>query len=336
MRVLVTGATGFIGSHTARAVAAAGHDVRVLVRRPDRLPAIFGPDLAARLDVARGDMTDPRAVSAALDGQDAVVHTAALVLLERKHARRVLDDNRAGVEQVVGGAVARGIPRIVYMSSAVALFQPGGPPVGSDSPVVDARTPYTQSKAECERYVRALQARGAPIRTTYAGGVLGPDDPALSASNRALLALFRDLSVVTTGGLQMVDVRDVARAHARLVELPPAPGRHMLGGHFLGWSELVDVFQELTGRTFRRLPVPPALLEVAGVLADLIKRVWDFELPLTREAVGIMTRWQPVRADAGSDLGISFRDPRETLRDTLLWLHHSRDLAASYLGTLRP
>ncbi len=338
-RVLVTGATGFVGSHTTRALLRAGHDVRVLVRRPEQLPSIFGRDLAGRLDVVTGDMTDASAVGRALAGQDAVVHAAALVRLERRHAARVLEGNRAGVEHVVGGAVARGIERILYVSSAVALFQPGGPAITRDSPVGTGENAYMRSKAECERHVRELQARGAPIRTSYPVAVLGPDDPGLSAANRALLALFRDVAVVTRGGLQMVDVRDVARAHVHLLGLPAASGRHILAGHFLRWGELVDRFEQLTGRRFRRVHAPAALLAAAGSVCDAIKRVWDFELPLTREAARIMTEWVPVVADGEDEgerpPGLGFRDVRATLRDTLLWLHDTRALPARTLGSLQ-
>jgi len=307
MRVLVTGATGFVGSHTARALVEAGHRVRVLVRNPDRLAALGG--LAARVEVAAGDMTDAAAVGRALDDQDAVVHAAALVRLERKHAARVLAANRAGVEQVIGAAAARGVPRILYVSSAVALFHP------------DGDSPYTRSKTEAEQQVRALQAQGAPIRTTYPAGVLGPDDPGLSASNRGLVALCR-VPVVTRGGLQLVDVRDVAAAHVRLLELPPGPGGHLLCGHFLRWSEVIDRLEAITGHRFRRLPVPGPLLRAAGAVCDAIQRVHDLELPLTLEAARIMTQWTPIAPDPrDGGLGIAFRDPAETIRDTLRWLH---------------
>jgi nucleoside-diphosphate-sugar epimerase len=324
MRVLITGGTGFVGAHTARALLRDGHRVRLLVRDPDKLAPIFGGALASGCEVVRGDMTDGAAVGRALDGQEAVVHAAALVRLERKHAAQVLAANRAGAEQVIGAAVARGVGRIVHVSSAVVLFQPGD----------EGASAYMRSKAECERYVRELQDRGAPIRTTYPGGVFGPDDPGLSESNRGLVALVRDATVVTAGGLQLVDVRDVAAAHARLLgpEVAPGPGRHSLAGHFLRWGALADLLEEVTGRRLRRVRVPAPILRAAGTICDLARRVHDFELPLTREGARIMTEWTPLAAEGVDPSGIDYRDPRATLRDTLAWLHRERGLAAGCVG----
>jgi dihydroflavonol-4-reductase len=335
MRILVTGGTGFIGSHITRALAAAGHQVRLLARSHHKVQRVFGPELGSRLEIAEGDMTDAEAVSRALADRQAIVHAAAVVALERKHAARVLAENRRGVETVVGSAVAAGVERMLYVSSAAAMFRPNGPPVGADTAVAESSNAYTRSKAECESYVRSLQARGAPIRTTYPAGVIGPDDPGLSEANRGLLAFFRGAAVVTDSGLQMIDVRDVAQAHLRLLDSEPAPGRHLLTGHFVPWAELVDLFSEITGKKLLRLPIPGAVLRAAGALADVVKHVYDFQFPLSSEAMQIMTQWTPVHVSSTEgDLGFTCRDPRVTLRDLLLWFHSRGMLPASRLGRL--
>ena len=131
----------------------------------------------------------------------------------------------------------------------------------------------------------------------------------------------------------MVDVRDVANAHVRLLEAEAGAGRHVLGGKFLRWGEIIDLFEAITGRTFHRLPIPGAILRAAGHAGDALKRVWDFELPLTHEATRIMTRWAPVVP--AIDLGITYRDPRETLADWLTWMHAAGHVPAKRLGQLR-
>ena len=307
-----------------------------MVRNPDKVERIFGAHLARRFEIVAGDMTDERAVSQAVRGRHAVIHAAAVVALEKKHAARVLHDNRRGIEIVVGSSFAASIERIVYVSSVAALYRGGEASITTEALGNVEASAYTRSKVEGEMYVRSLQATGVPIRTTYPSGVIGPDDPGLSEANRGLLALFRDATIVTDSGLQMVDVRDVAAAHVRLLEERAAPGRHLLSGHFLPWARLVDLLEEITGRRLRRLPIPGAVMRASGVLADLVKHVWDFQFPLSREGMRFMTQWVPI--DAAPEEGapsFPFRDPRETLSDTLRWLYAAGHVPIERLGKLR-
>jgi nucleoside-diphosphate-sugar epimerase len=306
-----------------------------LVRDPEKVVRVFGPLHARDFEVIAGDMTDEQAVARAVRGRHGVIHAAAVVALERKHAARVLHDNRRGIETVVGSAFAAGIERVLYISSVVALYRAGLPSITTETLGDAEGSAYTRSKVECEMYIRSLQATGAPIRVTYPAGVIGPDDPGLSEANRGVLAFFRDASVVTDTGLQMVDVRDVAAAHLRLLEAPTGSGRHLLGGHFLPWSGLADLLEEITGRKLRRYPVPGAVMRASGVLADIVKHVWDFQFPLSHEAMRIMTQWVPVDATpADGATPFAFRDPRETFADTLRWFCAAGHLPAKRLGQL--
>jgi dihydroflavonol-4-reductase len=321
----------------ARALLRAGHETALLVRSPDKVERVFGKDLAARFETIAGDMTDEGAVSHAVQGRHAVIHAAAVVALEQKHAARVLHDNRRGIEIVVGSAFAAGIERVLYVSSVVVLYRSGQPTMSTERLGDPGGSAYMRSKVECEMYVRSLQGTGAPIQTTYPAGVIGPDDPGLSEANRGVLAFFRDACVVTDSGLQMVDVRDVAEAHVRLLGTPMGPGRHVLAGHFIPWARLADLCEEITGRKLRRLPIPGAVMRASGLVADLVKHVWDFQFPLSHEAMRFMTQWVPIDptpADGGPSF--AFRDPRETLRDMLRWLCAAGHLPPALLGKLQP
>jgi dihydroflavonol-4-reductase len=334
---MVTGGTGFIGSHTTVALLEAGHAVCLLVRDPVKLERVFGARGLAVPDHRVGDIGDAASVRQALTGCDAVVHIAALVALDSARAREVLETNPRGVENVMGGALELGLSRMVYMSSVSALFRPNQPLVSADVPVVPCQAAYARSKSEAELIVRRFQDQGAPIRTVYPAGVLGPDDPTLSPANQALRTFVRYLAFSSSSGFQFIDVRDLATVQVRLLELEGAPGRHIAAGHFLRWHEFADAIVAVTGVRQRRLPVPGVLLRAAGRIGDALDHVWHFELPfpLTSEAMSVGTQW--AEADSSKTLealGLGFRDPLETLADTIRWMHRAGHVDARCVGRL--
>jgi nucleoside-diphosphate-sugar epimerase len=282
-----------------------------------------------------GDVTDPKAIARLLEGCDALIHMAAVVALETARAEEVRSTNQRGVELAVGGAVRAGLSRIVYLSSAGALFTPGGPPVTSDSPVGLTTTVYGESKAGAERYVRKLQDEGAPILTVYPTGVIGPDDPGLTDPNRALCIFLGFATPVTTSGLQSVDVRDLAAMNVALLEGERSDGRYVAAGEFFAWADLYDCVERVLGRRVRRIRTHPSLLRGAGRLADQVKKIVPFDFPLTLESMTFATRWTGADASATErDLGIHFRDLEETLTDTYRWLWQAGHLTAEQVGKL--
>jgi len=331
----VTGGTGFIGSHTAAAIQREGHSLRLLARDPAKVERIFGTRGVQVEQVVQGDVTDPDAVARALDGCDALVHAAAVVALEASRRQEVLATNFRAVELAVGGAHERGFRSIVYVSSLGALFSPGGPPIAADAPLARGRSAYAVSKAEGERFVRALERAGAPIRSSYPPAVIGPGDPGLSEGNHTIRAFLRDLMVITSSGFSLLDVRDLARVHARLVDPGAQNGRYLIPGRFLSWAETVALMDEVTGRRVRRVRIPGPLLRVLGRVGDLVKRVRPFDFPLTGEAMDFATQWPgAVASPAFEQLGIELRDVRETCADAIRWLYEAGHLDAREAGRL--
>ena len=335
MRVLVTGGTGFVGSHTVESIRAAGHDVRLLVRDPDKARRVFASRGVEADDLVVGDVTDAACVDRALEDCEAVVHAAALVALEAARAEEVLATNARGVEIVVGGAVRRGVRSIVYVSSGSALFTPGTGSIGPGSAIATGTSAYARSKADSERIVQRLQEAGAPIRSTYPPGIIGPADPGLSEGNHTIRTFLRDTMVVTSGGFQVVDVRDLAAVHAALLEPDVPAGRYTIGGPMLDWIALIELMDELTGRRVRRFRIPGSALRGLGRLGDLVKRVRPFDFPLTREGMQFATRWPGILSSPTlGSLGVRFREARETYADTIRWLHRAGHLTSEQAGRL--
>jgi nucleoside-diphosphate-sugar epimerase len=335
LRILVTGGTGFIGSHSARALAAAGHDVHLLVRDRSKAARVLGAHGIDTSSCTVGDVTDASAVAKALEGCEGALHAAAVVALGPRYASEVLRTNTRAVELVVGGALERGLRSIVCVSSLSALFSPGGPPITADAPLATATGVYSRSKTEGERFVRRLQAEGAPVRSTYPPAVLGPDDPGLSEGNRAIQTLVRNLIAVTSTGLQILDVRDLAALHVALLTGESTHTRVVAAGHYFAWRDLADLLDALTGNRVRRVPIPGAALRLIGCVGDVVKRVYPFEFPLTAEAMAFATQWPGAETSPAVEaLGIRFRDARDTLADTLRWLHRAGHLTGRQVGRL--
>jgi nucleoside-diphosphate-sugar epimerase len=339
MRVLVTGATGFVGSHSTAALLDAGHEVRLLVRTPDKALAVLsrlGVD-AAGLDVVRGDVTDASAVRDAVTGCDAALHTAALVATDRKRAEECWAVNVGGTRSVLESAAAAGLDPIVYVSSVSALFVPGGPELTPESPVARAETPYAKSKAEAEECARSLQDRGAPVSITYPGGVWGPNDPSMTDGvTSAVMFMKAGMLPGTSGGFPVVDVRDVAAVHATLIERGSGggPRRYLIGGRLVPMAELAEVLRRLTGRRIPLLPAPAPVMRGVGLLGDALARV-GISQPITHE--GMVTLTVGVRCDSTAttrDLGVEFRPVEETVADMLRWLHAEGHLSGRHVGTL--
>lgn len=317
MKVLVTGATGFVGAHTAFALQDAGHDLRLLVR--DRVKAArVGASVGLRdPDLVDGDVTDAASVRRALDGCDAVLHAAGSVSVERKHAAQALAVNTAGAEHVLRAAVDLGLGPVVHVSSTSALAF-GAEPLGPDAPVAEG-TGYAASKAAAEIVARELQAAGAPVHITYPAGIIGP------AAGEALGETSRGMASFVAGGLlptreaslSVIDVRDVAEVHRRLLDTGPRPPRVMCGGARLTMVDLQRHVGDLTGRRFPISPLPPGALRGIGRFMDRLATMVPFEPALTEEAMTLITTWPGTDDNAPADLGLTYRPVRETLATAL-------------------
>ncbi len=321
MKVLVTGATGFLGAHSAAVIHRAGHDLRLLVRDPAKAArAGAGAGFPAD-DAVTGDITDAASVEKALVGCDAVLHAAAAVSIKRRDAAQINTTNLAGAENVLRTAAEKGLSRIVHVSSTSALDQTSGTRLTVASPVANAEG-YAGSKAAAETVARGLQDDGAPVHITYPAGVIGPAaGESLGESSEGIARFIAAGSLPTPeGAISLVDVRDVAEIHRRLLEPGNRPARVMCGGACLNMHELGDHLRALTGRRFPVMPTPPGLLRGLGRVVDRLASVMPLDIPLTEEAMTLVTTW-PGTDDNVAELGVEYRPTRETLADALrAWL----------------
>ena len=334
--MLVTGGTGYVGSHAVAALVRSGHDVRLLVRSPDRVATALGPHDVSAPDVAVGDITEADSIDTALTGCDAVVHAASVYSLDPRDAPTIAATNTRGTETVLGAARRAEVDPIVYVSSYVGLL-PSADVLGPASPVGHPTPPYARSKADSEVVARRHQEQGAPVVSVYPGSVWGAHDPYCGESCRLLSGILRNrLPFAISGGLPIVDVRYVASVLAAAVEPGKGPRRFMVGGHDTRWNELFALLRRLTGRRLLAMPTPRPVAMGFGRLMNGAQRILPGKTPLAFEGIYIATQ-DPKTDDSSTaaEFGVEPPPLEETLTDMIRWMVEAGRIPAKAAGRIR-
>ena len=318
MRVAVTGATGFTGGHVLRGLIDAGHQPRALVRDADKLRRVEALHDLSPVDHVVGDVTDPAAVGALLEGCDAVIHAAAVAAL--------------GTQLVLGRAAELGLDPIVHVSSQSTLHPPPTGVYRADDPLTSNPVgAYGRSKVACERVARRLQDDGHPVVIVWPSGIVGPDDIGLSIAAGGTARLLRTNVVPFPkgGGILFNDVRDLAEVLVRCLEPGLGPRRFGVFGHFLDWGEMHELLVRVTGRNLKVLRLPDRVYDVLGALCEQVGRL-GIEVPLDSATATFMTTLVPGNDEpTRSALGLDWRPADETYADLIRWLVAAGHLPAA-------
>jgi len=257
MRVLVTGATGFVGSHIARALVARGDAVRVLVRRSSRLDNIAG----LSCEPVVGDLLDAGSICDAVAGCDVVYHAAADYRLWSLRPRELYDANVQGSLNVLRAAASHRVRRVVYTSTVGVLGIPkDGGPGAEDAPVelADMVGHYKRSKFLADQEVRRFSAaEGLPVVTVCPSTPVGEGDLKPTPTGKVIVDfLNRRMPAYVQTGLNLIDVRDVAAGHL-LAEERGVPGeRYILGNQNMTLQQILETLAEITGMRAPRWQMP--------------------------------------------------------------------------------
>jgi nucleoside-diphosphate-sugar epimerase len=337
MLVLVTGGTGYVGSHSIAALVRAGHRVRVLARLPELIPAALAPLGVDDVETAIGDVIDPAAIDCALEGCDAVVHAASVFSMDARRAQEMRAVNVRGTENMLGAAHRLGLDPIVFVSSELALLPPAdGAILTPESPVGQPSWPYCRSKADSELVARRYQAEGAPVVSVMPSAVWGPQDPHFGEGvTLATNVLRKRYPIVMRGGMQIADVRDVAAVLAAVMEPGRGPRCYLVSGYYISLPDLIRKLGELSGRRIRFVIFPRWFLAVFGRTADVVQRRLKTRLPWQGEGIWVMNC--AARCDDSktrSEFGLQPRPLRETLADTVRWLVEVGHVSPAEAGRL--
>lgn len=334
MRVLVTGASGFIGAHVVGALRSLMHEPVGFVRNARKFHEAMELHGLDDVPVIVGNVNDAASVQRALRDVDAVVHTVGIASIAVADADQMMHVNVGGTRNVLDAATELGLDPIVHVSSVAALFRTRedpawGPTMTADEPLSTEDAPYTQSKAAAEHLARAAQDDGHPVVIFHPGGVAGPVDAGTSDMTAGCATMMEKGAFIlpTGGGTLCVDVRDLAQAIARSIVPDLGPRRYMAGGHWVGWDEWVAAFEDASEnhgprREIRIMSMPrKAVLRVATGLEKLAERFDAFETPIGRESALFMGWARPTDdSQLTEDLGVHWRPVDETVDDMLAWM----------------
>jgi farnesol dehydrogenase len=322
MKVLLTGATGFLGRNVARSVAAHGHDLRVLARPTSRREGL--PDQATLVE---GDVTDASSLRRAAAGCEALVHMAALVKVWVPDPERFLAVNLGGLENALAASRETGA-RLVYTSSFIALGPSGGGLLDGSLPHQGPpfRNAYERSKALADGVARRAVAGGQDVVTLYPGVVYGPGD--MTEGNIVARMIADHLNGRLPGLVGPGDrhwsyafVEDVAEGHVLALEKGRAGDRYVLGGENATLERLFALVQEIAGARPPRLRIPYRLASIVGWLQWIWAETTGQPPQLTQGEVGVFREeWACDSSKAERELGYRSRSLAEGLRRTIDWL----------------
>lgn len=325
MRIFLTGATGYIGSALARRLAADGHELTAVVRETSRTETLRELGVATFV----GDVTDRFSMREAMSGADWVLHLAA-ELDPSASLERMREVNVGGSEAVASLAYKLGVGRLLSVSS-VAYFggspEDGTPGDEETPPLTPFPTPYSVTKHEGERAIRAWAERGLRVNTVYPSLVYGPPGKRLGA-NWLLRAILKERFPVIVGAhkrTSWVFLDDVVDGIVRLMERADAlpPGRdYLLAGDSATVRGLADRVAALGGVRAPRIDLPVGVARLATVVTVPLFRLVGKRPPLPPEQLRNLARhWVFDDARARRELDWHPRSLAEGLPPTVAYLH---------------
>jgi len=333
MTTLVTGATGFLGSHVARQLVERGERVRVLLRPSSQVRAIEGLAVGRAL----GDLRDAASLGRALAGVSRVFHVAADYRLWARNSQEIYDSNVTGTRNLLEAAQRAGIERFIYTSTVATLAvpRPGRLPNEETAAGLEEMIGhYKRSKFLAEQEVFRAAGAGLPVVIVNPTAPVGPGDWKPTPTGRIILDFVngRMPGYVDTG-LNLVPVEDAAAGHLLAAERGRTGERYILGGRNLTLKEILDVLSSISGRPAPRLRLPHVVALLAGYADAMVSRLLDREPQIPLEGVRMARHRMFVDGSkAARELGFRAGSVEQALERAVRWYERNGYVAEGRLG----
>jgi dihydroflavonol-4-reductase len=321
MLTFLTGATGFLGSHVARALAAQGAALRILVRPTSNLKNLEG----LRAETAIGDLRDSASLEKAMAGCETVFHVAADYRLWLRDPAEMYRSNVEGTRAILEAARKNAVRSVVYTSSVATIgFTGNGHPANEDSPVsiTDMIGHYKRSKFMAEQLALEAGRREMRVITVNPTTPVGEQDIKPTPTGRIVVDfLKRKFPAYVETGLNLVDVRECARGHITALEKGKSGERYILGGENLTLKHILDKLGTISGLPSPTIKLPYFVAYLAGAVDETISgRMLGREPRATVETVrmGKKKMWASSEK-AERELGWKIIPPDDALRRAVEW-----------------
>ena len=321
MKVFLTGATGFVGHHVAKALAGEGAELRLLVRKTSNLKNLEG--IAG--DTVTGDLMEPEGLKDALAGCDAVVHVAADYRLWISDPAAMYRANVDGTRALLRLAREVRVPRVVYTSSVATMhFRTDGIVINEDTPVslADMVGHYKRSKFLAEQEALLAAGEGQQVMILNPTTPIGPNDQKPTPTGRILVDfLNRKFPAYVDTGLNLVDVAEVARTHVLALTKGTPGRRYILGGENLSLKQILDKMSAITGIPSPTTKIPFAIAATYAFFEELITgRIRGREPRATLEEVRMgRKKMYASSARAQQELGFRILPVYPAMRAAIEW-----------------
>jgi len=322
MKILITGASGFIGSAVLRQLLQAGHDMRVLLRVNSDRRNLTGLDI----ETVTGDLTMPSSLDRALEGCEALFHVAADYRLWVPDPENMYKTNVHGTRNIMLSAAKAGIKRIVYTSSVATLgLTRNGSPADETTPAIltDMIGHYKRSKFLAEAEVRRLVVeQNLPAVIVNPSTPIGPRDIKPTPTGQMIVqAASGRMPAYVDTGLNLVHVDDVAKGHLLAFELGVPGQRYILGSCNMTLKEILTKLDEITGNQKPRFRIPHNLILPIAYIAEAWARLFGGGQPLvTVDGVRLAKKYMFFStARAKRELGFKTIPVGQALYDAIDW-----------------
>lgn len=327
MATLVTGATGFIGSHITRKLVERGEHVKILLRKSSQTKNIDD------IDVERvyGDVLDIDSINEAVKGCDTIYHTAGVASFRKEDYQKMEDINVQGTANIMNAALEAGVKKVVHTSSIAAIGTDLAGGVANENTKYELDylgVKYLDTKRRGEEIALEMSKKGLPVVVVNPATVIGTGDIYLSSTAFILWFYKKKYPGYMDGTLNMVDVEDVAEGHILAAEKGRVGERYILGNANFTLLELFELLEELTGVPRPKMKIPYFMALASGYF---VERILGMSFPnystMDVDSVKLSKlRWHFDSSKAINELGYSPGDIKESIKNTVIWFKENGHL----------